>query len=51
MDDDKKKKTSIYVGGKEYSPEPSMLDRLKEGFETTDTRAQLEAIRRRRASR
>jgi hypothetical protein len=46
MDDDRKKK--IYVGGKEYEPEPSAIDRLKEGFDTTDNRAQVEAIRKRR---
>lgn len=47
MDDDKKKKP-ILVGGKTYEPNPSVMDRLKEGFESTDTRAQLEAVRRRR---
>jgi hypothetical protein len=46
MDDQKKKK--IYVNGQEYEPEPSTFDRLKEGFDTTDNRAQVEAIRKRR---
>lgn len=46
MDDDKKKK--IYVSGKPYEPEPSLMDRVKEGFAETKDRAQLEAIRKRR---
>lgn len=41
-------KKKIVVNGQEYEPNPGMLDRVKEGFETTDTRAQLEAIRKRR---
>lgn len=45
-DRDKKK---IKVGGNEYDADPSVWERIKEGFDTTDNRAQVEAIRRRRA--
>ena len=46
--DDKEKKKPIIVGGKIFNPEPSVWDRVKEGFESTQDRAQLEAIRKRR---
>lgn len=49
MDDQKKKKKTIYVNGQEYPSQPGILDRFKEGFATIDDRAQLEAIRKRRA--
>lgn len=49
MDEQKKEKPkTVYVGGKNYPEKPSLMDSLAEGFATTDTRAQLEAIRKRR---
>jgi hypothetical protein len=47
---DPDKKKSISVGGKEYPSQPSTLDYVKEAFEPTNVRANLEAIRKRRAS-
>jgi len=52
---DKDKKEFVITGSKDRSvirsfPEvPGILDYAKEGLETNDIRAQLEAIRRRRA--
>lgn len=46
--DDKKKEKPISIGGKIYSPNPSMWERVKESVEPTQDRAQLEAIRKRR---
>lgn len=48
MDDAQKKKKPVVVGSKVYPAEPSLLESLAEGFETNDTRAQLQAIRKRR---
>lgn len=47
--DDKKKK--YIVNKKEFSDQPSTMDYLKEGLEDNNTKAQLEALRRRRQSR
>lgn len=49
-DDEKKKRKHVTAGGKVFPAEPGVLDQLKEGFEDANTRAQLEAIRRRRRS-
>lgn len=37
---------SITVNGKSYPRNPGLMDRFKEGFETTQQRAQLDAMRR-----
>lgn len=49
MDQTKKKKGDILVGDKAYPTKPSFFDRVKESFEPTATRADVEAIRSRRA--
>jgi len=50
--DDKKKKyvvsASLGAEKKEFPEQPGLMDRLKESFEDNNTRAQLEAIRKRR---
>ena len=43
-----KTKKKIMVDGKEYEPNPSMWDRVKESMDPVQDRAQLEAIRQRR---
>lgn len=47
---DPEKRKTIVVGGKEYPSEPSTMDYVKEAFQPTDVRANLDAIRKRRAS-
>lgn len=53
MDEQKKKKKdpTYYVEGKEYPVKPGVGDYISEAFEPTNTRAQLEVLRRRRVSR
>lgn len=48
--DEKKKKYVVYgdSGKKEFPEQPGIMDQIKEGFEDSNTRAQLEAIRRRK---
>ena len=48
--DDKKPSGAFSYKGKTYASTPSTMERLKEGFQTTDDRAQLEAIRRAKQS-
>lgn len=48
-DEEKKKRKHVTAGGKVFPAEPGILDHVKEGFEDTNTRAQLDAIRKRRA--
>ncbi len=52
MDEKKKKEPTVAVvteaGVKQYPAEPSLYDRLKEGFEPVTTRANLDAVRARR---
>lgn len=36
---------------KEFPEKPGMMDYFKEGFESNDTKAQLEALRRKRQSK
>lgn len=51
MDDEKKRQDgTVYYKGKGYPANPSVMDQMGESFQTTDDRAQLEAIRRARAS-
>ena len=54
QDDQKKKEDPIITGNskegfKKFPAQPSMWESLKEGFQTDDTRAELNAIRQRRA--
>lgn len=46
--DDRVKSDFFHYKGKTYDTEPGTMERLKEGFSTTDDRAQIEAIRRAR---
>jgi hypothetical protein len=47
--DEKKKK--YVVDGQQFEEKPTLMDRLKEGFQDQNTKAQLEALRKRRMSR
>ena len=51
--DEKKKKYVVNSddGRKEFEDKPGFMDYLKEGFQSNDTKAQLEALRKRRQSR
>ena len=48
--DEKKKKYNVYgdSGKQEFPEKPGIMDQIKEGFQDSNTRAQLEAIRRRK---
>lgn len=50
--DEKKKKYVVQEQErKEFPEKPGFMDYLKEGFQDTNTRVQLEALRKRRQSR
>lgn len=48
-DKKKKKEPTVMVNGQEFPEKPGLMDRLKEGFEDHSTRADLDAVRKRRA--
>lgn len=50
--DEKKKKYVVRADGsrQEFPEKPGMMDYVKEAFQPSDTRAQLEALRKRRQS-
>lgn len=50
--DDKKRKYVVRADGskQEFPEKPGMMDYVKEAFQPSDTRAQLEALRKRRQS-
>lgn len=47
-EEEKKKLKQVTAGGKLFPAEPTIFDQLKEGFEDSNTRAQLDAVRKRR---
>lgn len=52
MDEIKRKKKEepvVLAGGKTFPEKPGLMDYVKEGFEPTNTRAQLDVVRKRRA--
>lgn len=49
QNEEKKKRKHVTAGGKLFPAEPGLMDHVKEGFEDANTRAQLDAIRKRRA--
>lgn len=45
----KKRPEQIYAGDKSFPAKPSTWDYVKEAFEPTATRAEIDAVRKRRA--
>ncbi len=48
MEEKKKRPPQVLVQGQLYPEKPGMLDYVKEAFEPNTTRAQLDAVRKRR---
>ena len=44
----KKEKPVVYAGGKTFPEKPGLMDHIAEAFEPTATRADLDAVRKRR---
>lgn len=51
MDEQKKKKKdpTVYVAGQNFPEKPGLMDYVTEAFEPKSTRADLDAVRKRRA--
>jgi hypothetical protein len=46
----KREEPVVYAGGKTFPAKPGLMDYVTEAFEPTNTRAQLDTIRKRRAN-